>query len=379
MAKWHFLVKKNNLENICEFTFSTKKELMKGDVPSKKKIPFEINKTLSNYLKSYNRSIKLPVQYEDLARFESSVPLIDAKGNDTLWETLYYSPSDMTELYSALTKIYALLKTDGDIEVLNHLSVARIDYCTFGNTKPFRIRIINKLNDNYDHFYIKRADSSRVYGLELEHLLSPNKMIYLVDGDTLVEEHIAGIPGDDFMIKNLDDIEFNQIRIAKEFIKFNERCFVRLLGDMRAYNYVVDITPDIEGSQFRIRAIDFDQQSYEGRKSFYLPQYFKENNPIIFLGIQHMRPTTVKQYQLEERSLIAARVRASKNRIRKLFDVMIQDSISFEKKIVQLKEELSYHHKTSAFEQCKNMGEIVLSNIQLVLQKEFKQSIIELK
>ena len=46
---------------------------------------------------------------------------------------------------------------------------------------------------------------------------------------------------------------------------------------MRSYNCVVDITPDIEDYQYRIRAIDFDQQSYEGRKNLYLPQFFKEN------------------------------------------------------------------------------------------------------
>ena len=172
------------------------------------------------------------------------------------------------------------------------------------------MRIINRLNDNYDHFYVKRTDASRVYGLELEELLSPNTVTFLVHGDTLVEEHIIGIPGDDYMRDHLAGPVFNQIRLAKEFVKFNERCFVRLLGDMRSYNFVVAVTPDIEGSQFRLRAIDFDQQSYEGRKNFYLPQYFRENNPIIFLGIEHMEPETVKQYQLEERSLIAARARA---------------------------------------------------------------------
>ncbi|MCB0546045.1 MAG: hypothetical protein KDD19_00565, partial [Phaeodactylibacter sp.] len=167
-----------------------------------------------------------------------------------------------------------------------------------------------------------------------------------------------------------------QIRIAKEFIKFNERCFVRLLGDMRSYNYVVDITPDIEGSQFRMRAIDFDQQSFEGRKSFYLPQYFKENNPIIFLGMKHMRQETVKQYQLEERSLIAARVKTSGVQFTGLMEVMVQDELSTEEKIGQLKEELAYHHKNSLFHKCKTMGEIVLTNIQLLLQKDFKQSIL---
>ena len=349
---------------------------MKGDVPSKKKIPFKINEPFRTYLKQYNRDTNLPIQYDDLLRSSISVALLDTEGNDTLWETVYYNEFDKQELNIALTKIYALLKTDGDFQVLEHLSVARIDYCTFGNTKPFRVRIINRLNDNYDHFYVKKADASRLYGLELEDLLSPNRITYLVDRNTLIEEHVAGIPGDDFIEKNLDDTPFNQIRIAKEFIKFNERCFVRLLGDMRAYNFVVDITPDIEGSQFRIRAIDFDQQSYEGKKSFYLPQYFKENNPIIFLGIGKMTQPTVSQYQLEERSMIAARVKGSRQRLNHLLRIMVKDTISDEKKVKQLKEELAYHHKTDSFLKCKTMGEIVLNNIQLLLAKDFKQSIL---
>lgn len=163
--------------------------------------------------------------------------------------------------------------------------------------------------------------------------------------------------------------------MAKEFIKFNERCFVRLLGDMRAYNYVVDITPDIEGSQFRLRAIDFDQQSYEGRKSFYLPQYFKDNNPLIFLGIKHMKPEAVKQYQMEERSMIAARVKTSRTRLTELFKIMVQDQLSSPDKIEQLKAELIKHHKNRAFAQCRSMGDIVRTNFELLLQKDFKQSI----
>ena len=130
---------------------------------------------------------------------------------------------------------------------------------------------------------------------------------------------------------------FNHIRLAKEFVKFNERCFVRLLGDMRSYNFVVAVTPDIEGSQFRLRAIDFDQQSYEGRKNFYLPQYFRENNPIIFLGIEHMEPETVKQYQLEERSLIAARARVEWGRLNELLAIMRTDRLSDPDKVANLR------------------------------------------
>lgn len=348
---------------------------MQGNKPSKKKIFYPIQDPLKGYLETHSRYISLPVKYEDLLRYEASTELLNQKGENTFWETVYYQEYERKELFENLTRIYSLLKADGDQKVLKHLDVARVDYCTFGNTKPFRIRVINRLNDNYDHFYIKKADASRVYGLELEYLLSPNSLSYLVDGETLIEEHIAGIPGDDFMKSNLEDSPFNQIRMAKEFIKFNERCFVRLLGDMRAYNYVIDVTPDIEGNQYRMRAIDFDQQSYEGRKGFYLPQYFKENNPIIFLGIQHMAPDTVRQYQLEERSLIAARVKSSIKQANDLFNVMTKDVISQPEKVKQLKEELAYHHKNDIFLKCKNMGEIVLTNLVLLLQKDFKQSI----
>ena len=346
-----------------------------ADLPSKKKVPYPVSPEFGKYLKHHNRMSELPLQYEDLLRYTVSVPLLDFDGNDTLWETVYYPELETEEINRSLRLIYALLKTDGDVDVLDHLKIARIDFCSFGNSQPFRIRIINRLNDNYDHFYVKRTDASRIYGLELEDLLSPNHVTYLVWGDTLVEEHIAGVPGDDFQQKYLDDSPFNQIRIAKEFVKFNERCFVRLLGDMRSYNFVVDITPDIEGSQFRIKAIDFDQQSYEGRKNFYLPQYFKDNNPIIFLGIKHMTDETVRQYQLEERSLIAGRVKNSYGRFDELIRIMIRDEISTTEKVQRLRKELAEHHRNDTFLNCRTMGELVLTNIKLLLAKDFKQSI----
>lgn len=349
---------------------------MAGNVPSRKKTFFPVSQELRTYLERFGRYRDLPVQYEDLLHYTQSFPLFDRNGNDTLWESVYFSEQDNIELNEGLTLIYALLKTDGDVSVMEHLEVARIDFCTYGNSKPFRIRIINRLNDNYDHFYLKRADASRIYGLELEDLLSPNRFNFLVDGLTMVEEHIAGIPGDDFIRKHLDVSQFDQIRIAKEFVKFNERCFVRLLGDMRSYNYVVDITPDIEGNQYRIRAIDFDQQSYEGRKNFYFPQYFKENNDIIFLGIRHMNPRTVVQYQMEERSLIASRIKKSRQQVKDLFHAMLRDQISTPEKVNQLIQELAQHHKNDIFFRCSNMGQVVLTHLHLLLQKDFKQSIV---
>lgn len=351
---------------------------MAGNLPSKKKSAYPVNQALMAYLVKYNRATSLPLQYEDMLRFMSSIPVRNSKGKDTLWETVFYEQSEAQEIYAACCTIYALLKTDGDLKVIEHLEVDRIDFCTFGNTNPFRVRIINRINDNYDHFYIKRIDASRIYGLELEYLLSPNNVLYLINEQTIIEEHVAGIPGDDFMKYNLDVTIFEKTRIAKEFIKFNERCFVHLLGDMRSYNFVMDITPDIEGNQYRLRAIDFDQQSYEGRKNFYLPQYFKDNNDIIKLGMEHLTQESVRQYQMEERSLIARRARSEMDRLNALLKCMVNDTISSEDKIEQLKSELGRHHKTNAYEHCKTMGEVVYANIKLLLQKEFKESFIKI-
>lgn len=328
---------------------------------SKKKPQYPVSKNLQAFLYEYGRSKDLPVSYQELTYYRESMPLFDDAGEDTLWETMFYDQYEMEKLNKSLTFVYALLKTDGNIKVMEHLRVSRIDYCPFGNSKPFRIRIINKFNDNYDYFYLKKADASRVYGLELEHLLSPNRIHYMVDGKTLIEEHIAGVPGDQFMKSYMQSkhIPLNETRLAKEFVKFNERCFIRLLGDMRSYNYIVDLTPDFDDIQYRIRAIDFDQQCYEGRKSMYLPQYFKENNPIIDLCIKRMTPETVDQYQREERALMAKRVKVIRYRTKDLLDAMSQDVLSTPDKVKELREALAKHYDNPKFLRARSMGQLV--------------------
>jgi hypothetical protein len=255
------------------------------------------------------------------------------------------------------------------MSVMQHLYVDRIDLCTYGNTQPFRVRIVNRINDNFDYFYIKNADASRVYGLGLEHLLSPNRIGYLVYRDSLIEEHIAGIPGEQFMKQNLNDSMLNPIRLSKEFVKFNERCFVRLLGDMHSSNFVIDVTPDFEETHYRIRSIDFDQQSYEGKKSIYLPQFFKQNNALIQLGIKHITQESMAQYQKEERALIATRLKSSPKEIMDILNSMERDSISTESNIYTLKNELASHYKNPEFLRCKNMGGILRMSLNQVLHK----------
>jgi hypothetical protein len=337
--------------------------------PSRKKPIFPVNDFLRQYLKKYGREVKLPASYNDLLRFTYSIPLKDKNGKETLWETVTYDMREWEYLREALVDIYAILKTEGDFSYNTHLDVARIDFCSFGNSHPFRIRIVNKFNDNYDHYYIKQADSSRIYGLELEHLLSPNRITFLTAGITLVEEHIPGIPGDDFIKNYLYRSDTNVIRFAKEFVKFNERCFVRLLGDMRSYNFVINITPDIEDFQYRIRAIDFDQQSYEGRRNLYLPQFFKENYPIVQEVLKHLDKESISQYQAEERTMITIRLVSSRYRIKELLDIMNTDDISKPEKIEQLRVELADYFKQTLFLRCKTMGQIVKTQLKQTLRK----------
>jgi hypothetical protein len=340
---------------------------MSKNIVQKRKQFFPINNSFREYLSGHGRYMELPVIYEDLLAYEDSFPLINEFGEDTLWQTLLFEQQRGKELYEGLKQIYVQLRSEGQKSVLKNLYIDRVDLCTFGNTRPMRVRVVNQFNDNHDYFYIKKADASRVYGLEIEELLSPNDINFLIWKDTLIEEHIIGVPGDQFIKHYLPRDDIHEVRLAKEFIKFNERSFVRLLGDMRAYNYVVEVTPDFEENQYRVRAIDFDQQCYEGKRTMYLPQYFKNNLPVVQLCTRLINKDTAIQYQQEERALIKRRLNFSKNRISHLEHCMCGDQISSPEKTDQLKKELGEMHQDHRFLKCRTMGEITFLNLSLML------------
>ena len=326
---------------------------------SHKKPHYKIHQELRDYLANHERSAQLAISYEELLDFSDSIPVLNHEGKDTLWQSVMYDNFKQEEVNKALVDIYAALKTDGDHSFVGQLRTDRIDHCLFGNSNPFRIRIVNTLNDNHDYYYIKKADASRIYGLEIEHLLSPNRIGFLVDGDTLVEEHIAGIPGDHFLDRYRDRPGFAKTRLAKEFVKFNERCFTILLGDMRAYNYVVDVTPDFDMEQYRVRAIDFDQLAYEGRKNNYRPQFYKENLEIMKYCMEVLSPETVDQYQTEERTLIRKRFLRVKNLVDELLASMEKAPLSSPVKIRSLAKDLNEFHRSTEFDYCTSMGSIL--------------------
>ncbi|MCH4829444.1 MULTISPECIES: hypothetical protein [Flavobacterium] len=345
---------------------------MSSDKPLFKKKYYPINNLLYDYLEKYKRLTKTSVFYEDLLRFQGSVVVYDTKGKDTLWIRVYYNEYEKNEIDFSLKKIYTLLHSDGDESKIQFLNVDHIDFCTFGNSKPFRIKVRNILNDNYTHFYVKKADASRIFGLELEDIISPNRINYLVFKDTLIEEHIVGIPGDIFIKQHLSNCsESEKAQIAKEFVKFNERCMIGLLGDMRSYNFVVIPIYDYDHLVFKIRAIDFDQQCYEGDFKLYKPHLFKENFQFSKLVSEKLEVNSIEQYQNEERSIMVKRMVGSEERLNDLLQAMKSMQLSTIEKLERLKKEIYLFTHDMQFKKANSMGEVIESAL-LFLKRNYR-------
>ena len=346
---------------------------------SQKKPFYPISKKLESFLKLHDRWINDVISYDDLLRYTDSINIYDKNDKDTLWVRLIYNESERIEIDENLKIIYTLLHSDGNTSSIPYLNIDSVDYCTFGNSKPFRVKIRNIVNDNFTYFYVKKTDASRIYGIEFEHMLSPRNLNFLVNSSSLIEEHIAGIPGDIFIKEYLPKCsEYQKSQIAKEYVKFNERCMIRLLGDMRSYNYVVIPIHDFDQVIYKIRAIDFDQQSYEGKFSVYRPQFFKENKPMMDLVRNKLKSNSITQYKIEERSTISRRLIISDDRINLLVKIMKQDKISSKQNVDNLKQEIFKFTNEESFIRSKSMGELMEKTLDYLKRNYQNISLIDL-
>lgn len=173
------------------------------------------------------------------------------------------------------------------------------------------------------------------------------------------------------MLPNCTEQEKSQI--AKEFVKFNERCFLGLLGDMRSYNYVVIPIHDFDHVVYHIRPIDFDQQSYEGNLKIYFPQFFKENYNMVKLVLDKLKPNSVEQYRKEVRSATVKRILGSETRLNELMGIMCKEEIAPKEHVETLKYALQKYTHDINFKQCNTMGDIVANGFDLLL-KNYKNS-----
>ena len=346
---------------------------------SQKKPFYPISKKLESFLKLHDRWINNVISYDDLLRYTDSINIYDKNDKDTLWVRLIYNESERIEIDENLKIIYTLLHSDGNTSAIPYLNIDSVDYCTFGNSKPFRVKIRNIVNDNFTYFYVKKTDASRIYGIEFEHMLSPRNLNFLVNSSSLIEEHIAGIPGDIFIKEYLPKCsEYQKSQIAKEYVKFNERCMIRLLGDMRSYNYVVIPIHDFDQVIYKIRAIDFDQQSYEGKFSVYRPQFFKENKPMMDLVRNKLKSNSITQYKIEERSTISRRLIISDDRMNLLVKIMKQDKISSKQNVDNLKQEIFKFTNEESFIRSESMGELMEKTLDYLKRNYQNVSLIDL-
>jgi len=88
---------------------------------------------------------------------------------------------------------------------------------------------------------------------------------------------------------------------------------------------------------------------------------------MIQMGMKYLTAESVKQYQAEERTLIANRLREEKSRMHDLIDTMKKDTLSIRDNLESLKQDLARHYTNDNFLNCKSMGEVVELSLKLVL------------
>ena len=121
---------------------------------------------------------------------------------------------------------------------------------------------------------------------------------------------------------------------------------------------------------YRIRAIDFDQQSFEGNLKVYNLQFLKENFKMVEMVGKRLQNSSIEQYKIEERSYIAKRMISSPDRIQHIVRCMKHDAISFPHHIERLKKDLIGYVGDVEFKKCQNMGEI-LETILIFVKRNY--------
>ena len=334
-----------------------------NDRPMMQKELYPVSNQLQQYLADFKRDIVLPISYQELFHYSYSNAIKDENGKYTHWENVVYDEKYAEMLQPKILATYQLLKNSS----AKNIKITAIDFCEFANSMPFRISVEDTGNNSSDYFYIKAADASRIYGLELEQLLSANNICYLYHKNTLVEDHIEGIPGDVFLKEAAAFPTDQKKLLATAFVTFNEECFTRLLGDMRSYNFVVVKTVD-EQNPFKIKAIDFDQQCYEGKLNLYWPQFYKENYEYVQMANQFLGEERIESICLLARKKTANCRDQLLNQLNNLLQAMATEELSENYKVVSLRKELNHYFKTKQFSSCKTMGALLQQQLKQVLQ-----------
>jgi hypothetical protein len=141
---------------------------------------------------------------------------------------------------------------------------------------------------------------------------------------------------------------------------------IGLLGDMRSYNFVVIPIYDYDHIVYKIRAIDFDQQCYEGNFRLYKPHLFKENFRFTQLVKEKLKKDSIEQYQNEERSILVRRISGFEERLNELLSVMKANELSPTLNFERLKQETYEVTFDKNFKNATSMGDIVEAALNFI-------------
>ena len=95
--------------------------------------------------------------------------------------------------------------------------------------------------------------------------------------------------------------------------------------------------------------------------------FFPDNKKVVDLCAKMLNLQTIRQYQVEERSLIARRLNFSKEQVVLLTKAMRFGELSLPEKTEQLKMGLQRFHKDDRFLQCANIGDLLVLNLETTL------------
>jgi len=98
----------------------------------------------------------------------------------------------------------------------------------------------------------------------------------------------------------------------------------------------------------------------------YMPQYFKENNPIINLGLKSMTSVLELQYQREERTRLLMRVRSAGSQLKALINAMRTEKLSTEENVDNLRHELAELYGDGNFLNARTMGDLINTSLQML-------------
>lgn len=126
----------------------------------------------------------------------------------------------------------------------------------YGRTNPLRVKV-HFGNHTEKVFYAKELDEKRLFGIELEDILSEHKYNYSASGGAIYEDEVKGDE-----IYRLSNEARNDVSFLEEMAKLDYRAFLMLLKDLNPianpHNCVVSKRTLREGYTYEVRPIDFD-------------------------------------------------------------------------------------------------------------------------